>query len=257
MPATTILCSSISGERIDRSPLARHAAARAILRTVNARRFLEDGMNTKRLLLVAALVGIAGGCANLTRSRDTANPEVSGPTLAMQVCSNCHGPTGNSVSPNFPNLAAQQEAYIVSQLQAFRGHSRIDPKGFEYMWGLSHNLTDKQIQELATHFANQKLEPQRIEGKPERIAAGKTVFTDGVPGKSIPACASCHGPDGMGNAAFPRIAGQHADYLVKQLTVFKRTNERPGGIVMQNVAHELTKENIENVSAYLQAMPNQ
>jgi cytochrome c553 len=213
-------------------------------------------MNTKRLLLVATLVGLAGGCANLERSRNTANPNVSGKTLAMQVCSNCHGRTGNSISPNFPNLASQQEAYIDAQLHAFKGHSREDPAGFEYMWGLSHNLTDKQIQELATHFASQKLEAQRVEGKPERIAAGKTVFTDGVPGKSIPACASCHGPDGMGNAAFPRISGQHVDYLVKQLTVFQRTNERPGGIVMKTVAHELTDENIANVAAYLQAMPN-
>jgi cytochrome c553 len=213
-------------------------------------------MKTTRLLLVTALVGLAGGCANLERSRDTANPNVSGKTLAMQVCSNCHGRTGNSMSPNFPNLASQQEAYIGAQLHAFKGHSREDPAGFEYMWGLSHNLTDKQIQELAAHFASLKLEPQRVEGKPERIEAGKTIFADGIPAKTIPACSSCHGPDGMGNAAFPRIAGQHVDYLVKQLTVFQGTNERPGGVVMKAVAHELSQQNIADVSAYLQAMPN-
>jgi cytochrome c553 len=214
-------------------------------------------MNTTRLVLTVVLFGLAGGCSNVERSRDTANPDVSGATLALQVCSNCHGPTGNSVSPNFPNLAQQQETYVVAQLNVFKNHTRNDPAGFEYMWGLSHKLTDKQIKELAVHFASQKLERQPVEGKPERIAAGKSIFTDGLPAQSIPACSSCHGPDGMGNAAFPRIAGQHVDYIRKQLNVFQRTNQRPEGVVMKTVAHQLTSENIANVAAYLQAKPNQ
>lgn len=214
-------------------------------------------MNTQRVALLAVMVGMAAGCANEPRSRDTANPNVSGDTLALQVCSNCHGVTGNSKSPNFPNLAAQQEAYVIAQLSEFRSHSRQDPVGFEYMWGLSHRLTDSQIKQLATHFAAEKPEHQRVEGKVERIAAGKLIFTSGVPGKGIPPCASCHGPEAEGKAAFPRLAGQHADYLVKQLTVFQRTNDRPEGSVMKTVAHELTRENIVDVADFLQAMPNE
>jgi len=214
-------------------------------------------MNTQRIALLAVLVGLTAGCANEPRSRDTANPNVSGETLALQVCSNCHGVTGNSKSPNFPNLAGQQEAYVVAQLSGFKAHSREDPAGFEYMWGLSHNLTDKQIHELAAHFAAQKPEREPVEGKTERIEAGKTIFAGGIPDKGVPPCASCHGPEGHGNGPFPRISGQHADYLVKQLTVFQRTNERPAGVVMKTVAHNLTRENIVNVADYLQAMPNQ
>ena len=214
-------------------------------------------MNALRTAMMFALLGLAAGCANEQRSRDTANPNVSGDTLALQVCSNCHGVTGNSKSPNFPNLAAQQSAYVVAQLTDFRKQSREDPAGFEYMWGLSHNLSDKQIEELGAHFAAEKPERQRVEGKPEAIAAGKAIFSGGVPDKGVPPCASCHGPEAKGNAAFPRLAGQHADYLVKQLTVFQRTNERPEGAVMKTVAHELTRDNIENIAAYLQALPNQ
>jgi cytochrome c553 len=224
-------------------------------RTPTASRALGGMATLRKLVAGSLLVGLVASCANIDRSRNTANPNVSGGTLAMQVCSNCHGPTGNSVSPNFPNLAQQQEAYIAAQLHEFKAHSRSDPAGFEYMWGLSHNLTDKQVQELAAHFASQKLEPQRIEAKPERIAAGKAIFTNGLPAQGIPACAGCHGPDGMGNAEAPRIAGQHVDYLVKQLKVFQRSNERPQGAVMKTVAHQLTKQNIDNVSAYLQARP--
>jgi cytochrome c553 len=54
---------------------------------------------------------------------------------------------------------------------------------------------------------------------------------------------------------FPRLAGQHADYTVKQLTVFQRTDERPEGSVMKTVAHGLTRENMESVAAYMEAIP--
>ena len=210
-----------------------------------------------RLFLIATSLALATSCANLPRSRDTANPNVSGETLAMQVCSNCHGVTGNSTSPNFPNLAGQQETYVVAQLSAFKAHSRQDPAGYEYMWGLSHRLTDQQIQQLAVHFAAQTPKREPIEGKPDRIELGKNIFASGIPDKGVPPCASCHGPDGLGKAGFPRIASQHADYLVKQLTVFQRTEERPEGAVMKTVAHNLTRENMVNVADYVQAIPIQ
>ncbi|HET7780480.1 MAG TPA: cytochrome c, partial [Rudaea sp.] len=121
-------------------------------------------MKTVTLSLLTIAIGLAVGCANLPRSRDLANPDVSGQTLAQQVCSNCHGVTGTATSPNFPNLAGQQEVYLSNQLHELRGHSRRDPAGFEYMWGISRTLTDKQIQELAAYFAAQKPRPQPIEG---------------------------------------------------------------------------------------------
>ena len=40
---------------------------------------------------------LLAGCENLDRSRDTANPNVAGKTLALQVCATCHGVDGNSV----------------------------------------------------------------------------------------------------------------------------------------------------------------
>jgi cytochrome c553 len=70
----------------------------------------------------------------------------------------------------------------------------------------------------------------------------------------VPACATCHGAEGKGNATFPRLAGQHADYLVKQLVVFQRTDERPEGSIMKTVAHELTQQNIDDVAGYLQSV---
>ncbi len=211
----------------------------------------------KPLPLAAALIVASAftGCANVERSRDLANPAVSGKTIALQVCSDCHGIDGNSISPNFPNLAAQTEPYLIEQLSAFRKHNRLDPAGFEYMWGLSKNLSDRQIQELAAYFSGQALSASRYtSGKPALRDAGKAVFAGGVPEKNIPACSTCHGPEGLGNQQFPRIAGQHADYLVKQLLVFQRTEERPEGAVMKVIAHDLTSADIESVASYLESL---
>ena len=213
-----------------------------------------------KLANLATLVGVAAlmlGCGNLERSRDLANPSVSATTLAQQVCSNCHGLTGVAVSPNFPNLAGQVEAYVVAQLKEFKSHSRQDPAGFEYMWGLSRSLTEDQITGLAAYYARQPAARQSVEGDPTRLAPGQSIFSSGVADKGVPACASCHGDRGQGSAKFPRIAGQHADYLVKQLIVFQRTDERPEGSLMKTVAHELTGQNIVDVAAYLQALPLQ
>lgn len=211
-------------------------------------------MKTTSLALALTLAGLAAGCAMPERSRALNDPSVSASTMAQQVCSNCHGLDGNSVSPNFPRLAAQKPAYVVEQLTGFRTHHRSDPAGFEYMWGLSRHLTDAQIKGLADYFAAQAPAPN-----PVRNAAlaqrGREVFEHGVPGKSIPPCATCHGDKGQGNAGFPRLAGQHADYVVKQLLVFQRTDERPEGAVMKTVAHLLTRDNMQAVAEYVQGIP--
>ncbi|WP_372524273.1 c-type cytochrome [Piscinibacter sp.] len=213
-------------------------------------------MKSSTLALMIAAAMLSAGCANPTRSRDLANPNVTATTLAQQVCSNCHGLTGNAISPNFPNLAGQVEAYFVAQLNGFKSHGRQDPAGFEYMWGLSRSLTDDQIKGLAAYFAAQKPARQPGEGTASQVAAGKAIFENGMSAKKVPPCSSCHGAEGQGNGPFPRIAGQHADYLVKQLVVFQRTDERPEGGIMKTVAHELSAQDIENVAAYAQSMAN-
>src|SRR5690349_19810391 len=114
-------------------------------------------MNARIAFPLAIAVAIAvAACSNEPRSRDLANPDVRGTTLAQQVCSNCHGVTGQSVSPNAPKLAAQQREYLGAQLREFRSKNRSDPAGFEYMWGISRSLTDKQIDELADYYAQQQ-----------------------------------------------------------------------------------------------------
>lgn len=211
-------------------------------------------MKRKILVLALAASGALAGCSDLTRSRDLANPKVSAVTLAQQVCSNCHGIDGNSVSPNFPNLAAQTTAYFEAQLKEFKSHSRQDPAGFRYMWGLSSSLTDTQISGLAAYYAAQKPRSFAPQGVDANRDAGRLVFNEGLIGKAVPACKTCHGEAGQGMATFPRLAGQHADYVMKQLIVFQRTDERPDGSIMKTIAHDLSADDIRNVAAYVQSL---
>jgi cytochrome c553 len=208
------------------------------------------------LLLPLAMAGMAflGACSSVDRSRSLGDSNVSATTIAQQVCSNCHGVRGVSESPNFPHLAAQTPAYVDAQLKSFRVHGRLDPPGFEYMWGISSRLTDQQIAGLAAYFSTQPAPPaQRQDAELEK--RGRAIFDNGIAARNIPACSSCHGAHGEGQGQFPRLAGQHADYVAKQLNVFQRTDQRPEGAIMKTVAHSLTAENIESIAAYVQSMP--
>jgi cytochrome c553 len=214
-------------------------------------------MTRRRRLLIAAILGIVGtGCSSVERSRNLADPAVPGHVLAEQVCSNCHGLDGNSESPAFPRLAGQQAVYLTNQLSNFRAHHRIDPAGSEYMWGLSHHLTDAQIADIAAYYSKQT--PRRSYQRaadPKLLAAGKTIFENGVPEEKVIPCMACHGPKAQGIEAFPRLASQHADYIVKQLNIFQNTQGRPG-TPMEFVVHPLTGANKSAVAAYLQSLPN-
>jgi len=206
---------------------------------------------------VALLLGAAAaGCANVERSRDLGNPNVAPAVTAVQVCSACHGVTGNSVSPNFPRLAGQQPDYIEQQLKNFRSHQRADPEGYEYMWGISRKLTDEQIKGLADYFSKQKPSiPVAMGADAKSVADGKAIFENGVPEQNVIACQACHGAKAEGIGAFPRLAHQHKDYLIKQLNVFQYTQGRPG-TPMEAISHPLTGENKEAVASYLQAFPD-
>jgi cytochrome c553 len=207
------------------------------------------------LQIVLAIVfgSVATGCANPERSRDLGNPSVPPAVTAVQVCSNCHGVDGNSISPNFPRLAGQQSAYLIAQLENFRSHHRADPEGFEYMWGISSKLTDEQIKGLADYFSKQTAKSNEAVD-PQKIAEGKEIFEKGVPAKETPPCIACHGQKAEGMATFPRLAGQHKDYLMKQLMVFRDTEGRPG-TPMKQVTHLLDPREIDVVASYLQAFP--
>jgi len=169
----------------------------------------------------------------------------------IETCGTCHGVNGRSIAPTFPNLAAQTAPYIELQLHAFKDQSRADPDAQAYMWGMASQLSDAMITGLAAHFAAQPA-PVGTSGNAVLVAQGKKLYEEGVPARQIPPCASCHGPKAQGMATFPRLAGQHAPYLLKQLLVIQGVLRTAP--VMHGVVKDLSKDQMQAVVAYLESL---
>jgi len=202
--------------------------------------------------IAAVALGASASLSGFAYSAD-APTDAARATLKATVdtCATCHGVKGRSVSPTFPNLAAQQAPYIELQLKAFKDQSRADPDAQAYMWGMASQLSDAMITALAGYFAAQPAAPGRPGGSP-LIAQGKHLFEEGVPARQIPPCASCHGAHAEGLAFFPRLAGQHAPYLLKQLLVIQSALRTAP--VMHGVIKDLTRDQMEAVVAYLESI---
>lgn len=171
--------------------------------------------------------------------------------MATELCSTCHGPFGVSVSPEFPNLAAQQPAYLIAQLKALRDHTRANKTSHDNMWGIAGPLDDAMITALANYFASQKPAPGKS-SDPALIAAGKKIFDEGVAERGILACHACHGPAGKGAEGFPRLAGQNAAYVVRQLNVIQSAAR--AAPVMHGIVQNLTPSDMQAVAAYVQSL---
>ena len=171
--------------------------------------------------------------------------------LATEVCASCHGPRGESISPAFPRLAGQQADYLESQLKAFRDRTRADPMAQAYMWGMTAQLDDGTIKRLAAYYAAQI--PVAGRTTDAKLAQqGKAIYEAGIPDAKVQACVTCHGKNAEGNASFPRLAGQHAEYLVKQLVLFKNSLREGGNApIMHLISTGMSFEQMEAVSAYL------
>jgi cytochrome c553 len=176
--------------------------------------------------------------------------EVDTAKLANQVCASCHGPRGESISPAFPRIAGQRAEYLETQLKAFRDRTRADPMAQAYMWGMTSQLGDGTIKKLAVFYSGQKPVPGKARD-PKLAQNGKAIYDGGIPATKVQPCGTCHGANAEGNAAFPRLAGQHAEYLVKQLVLFK-SSMRDGGNapIMHTISTGMSFEQMEAVAAY-------
>jgi cytochrome c553 len=208
----------------------------------------ERKMNWQR----SFVFGLAlASCAGVVIAQGTP-PDIkaAAATKAVELCSTCHGPYGISKSPDFPILAAQREVYLQAQIDAFRAHTRAEKDAHDIMWGIAGNLDPAIITGIAQYYAEQPPAPGRVVD-PAAIAKGKEVFDKGVPARGIPACATCHGPDAKGQSIFPRLAGQHAAYVVKQLNYIQSLVR--AAPVMHGIVKDLTPEEIQAVAFYVQS----
>ncbi len=156
------------------------------------------------------------------------------------LCVGCHGPGGHAVLPGFPSLAGQTSRYMVLQLRDFQEKRRNDPQ----MSPMVAGLTRDDMQELSDYFSRQKPAISTFNPDPEKARLGKLKADETL-------CTMCHLGGFAGQNEIPRVAGQHYDYIVKQLTDFKaRTRTNDAGS-MTSVAGTLNAQDIENLAHYL------
>jgi cytochrome c553 len=152
-------------------------------------------------------------------------------------CVGCHGKNGIGRNSQWPNLAAQQPAYLANQLKAFKSGNRSNP----IMQPLAANLSNEDIDNLAAYFSSQK---------PAKAGADAELAKSGEASASM--CLGCHGQKAEGNGQFPRLAGQHPDYIEQQLHNFKEGLRKNGP--MQAITANLSETNIKALAAYFGAL---
>jgi cytochrome c553 len=209
-------------------------------------------MNSKSVLLIAILAILASAPVV---AEDKGGAAVAPKVLKAKTdyCKTCHGLDGQGFRGSFPmpRLAGQQPEYLANQLQAFIDRRRTNP----VMFNVAHVLDPAMVNALAAYFQN--LNPKPLGGASKGlIPDGKKIYEEGVSNANVPACASCHQPDGKGADAFPRLAGQLHDYVYRKLTNWDKErgqdkNKPDNSAIMQPIAHDLTDAQIKAVAAYV------
>jgi cytochrome c553 len=161
----------------------------------------------------------------------------------VAVCAKCHGETGNNDNPQYPVLAGQTARYIYTELRDFKEGRRHDPD----MDPVAQSLSRDDMLALADYFSRQKQAPSTFKADPQKVVLGKKK-TDEV------LCPMCHLGGFTGQNEIPRVAGQHYEYIKKQLSDFKarrRTNDAGN---MTSVANTLSDDDIENLAQYVTSL---
>lgn len=161
-------------------------------------------------------------------------------------CFLCHGLEGESASPIFPRLAGQHWEYVAKQLGEFKSGKRKS----DTMKPQAEELTPTEMKALGVFFESKKASARPVKDA-ELMAVGKYVFNRGNQFSGLPACASCHGPKGLGTPQLPRLAGQHPRYTEDQLKQFNSRERNNDNAVMHTVASKLTELERNAVAEYI------
>jgi cytochrome c553 len=174
-----------------------------------------------------SILSLAGGCALALAALH--GPAGAGPLdnpgfAKSLTCSACHGADGNSRSSFMPIIAGMDVAYFKKQIDAYATGKRPSPE----MEPFAKMVQVLGVDQVAAYFREQKMQPTPIAVDPAAVARGRAA--------SAP-CATCHGPDGKGNAAAqgPALAGQPPGYLREQMLLFKQDKRSPGDPELKSV----------------------
>ncbi len=183
-------------------------------------------------------------------------------TKGVPPCLGCHGVKGESAVALFPNLTGMPHEYTMDQIENFRikagktKANRMSPKGTPTaMTPIVMNITKEDAKNVALYLESLKMsEAKKAKAKlsydTATLELGRQIYRAGIPEKRVPACASCHGARGNGIAGqFPRLAGQHPEYIQAQLEGFLN-GHRVNAPMMQDIVDRMSPREIKAVADY-------
>ena len=168
------------------------------------------------------------------------------------MCIGCHGIKGYQASfpevYRVPMISGQSAKYIASALNAYKKGDRKHPT----MRGISQSLTDQNIADLAAYYSEHGLPGGQSTAPKEAKAPSAQVAA--LLGKAN--CASCHGANFSApiDPSYPKLAGQHADYLFVTLKGYKNDSNQVVGrnnAIMAGFAKQFTNAELKQIANYL------
>ena len=175
----------------------------------------------------------------------------------VAMCIGCHGIPGYQASfpeiHKVPMIAGQGAKYIVSSLVAYKKGERKHPT----MRGIAATLSDKDMADLAAFYEQQGKDSagaaaQAVPAPPAQVAE---LLKKGN-------CASCHGENLSKpiDPGYPKLAGQHADYLyvaLKAYQIDKNPQVGRSNPIMMGMSRPFTLAEIKVLSNYIASMPGE
>ncbi|SFP44591.1 Cytochrome c553 [Nitrosomonas cryotolerans] len=210
----------------------------------------------KIFMNTAVVIALTLSAPIFAENNTAANSDATkGKDIAAGVCAGCHNADGNSFIPLNPILAGQHAEYITKQLIDFKVTDTSPAKrNSPVMTSMVAALSLEDMKSLGTYYAQQKTEPStsNIAQNEALLKAGKIIYHGGNLENGVPACASCHSPNGSGIPPhYPALAGQHAEYTTAQLKAFSNGNRANDGHVMQTIVTRMSSKEKRAVAEYI------
>jgi cbb3-type cytochrome c oxidase subunit III len=156
-------------------------------------------------------------------------------------CANCHGEDGISKTPDVPNLAGQNPAYLLEQIRKFGAGERKDA----FMQGLIKVLKDEERLQVAHYYASIVVPPSKANAA--QVAHGKELFTK--------LCVRCHGEQARGDELYPRLAGQKVAYLQTSIQRYRDGTGIRNNQLMAIATATLKNDEVIAIANYLTQLP--
>jgi cytochrome c553 len=201
-------------------------------------------MNKKLITLMALAVAQVTSVALAQDPKTNAAIETK-----VAMCVGCHGIVGYQATfPEIykvPMISGQSEKYMVEALTAYKKGERKHPS----MRGIAESLSDKDMTDVAAYYAGKS--SKKASAEPAKPSAEvQALLAKGN-------CTSCHGANFSKpiNDAYPKIAGQHPDYLFVALKAYKSDGKSTvtgrNNAIMGGIAKQFTNNELKAMSKYI------